>query len=311
MGAPRLSVVIPTHNRKEILGRCLTALANQTIPPEEFEVIVVDDGSADGSAEAAREGLRDRFPHWRVLEGPNRGPAHARNCGMMVASAPLILVLGDDMIGDAHLVAEHLSWHRDHPGDEVAVVGFVDWHPELPETPILRWFREKDKPFNYGRIRHGQEVDFWYFLSCNVSFKRAFVMGHPLFDTDFRFAAFEDIEYGYRLQKRGLRILHDRRAVTYHYHPMTLDGFCRRLERVGESTALFYEKVPELRPARDGNAATGLRLRDAAVLRAYESLGKVLPPDKNPLLWRYYKTRAHLAFLEGLRRGRSRSLPEE
>ena len=68
MDSPRLSVVIPTHNRKAILERCLQALAVQTLPPAEFEVIVVDDGSSDGTPEALPP-----VPRYRsVLTAPAR-----------------------------------------------------------------------------------------------------------------------------------------------------------------------------------------------------------------------------------------------
>jgi glycosyltransferase involved in cell wall biosynthesis len=310
MGGLKVSVVIPTCNRKEILHKCLVALANQTISGEEYEVIVVDDGSGDRSAEAAREFLGKNFGRWQVLEGPNRGPAHARNSGILVSSAPLILLLGDDMIGAPDLLEEHLSWHQEHPGEEVAVLGFVAWHPELPKTPIMNWFEKKDKPFRYGRIRHGDKIDFWYFFSCNLSFKRRFVSGHSLFDTDFPFAAFEDIEFGYRLQKRGLQILHNRKAVTYHYHPMTLESYCRRMERVGESTAIFYRKVPELDPhwARRKTPRPGLS--HILVVRAYRFLERILPPATRLLRWKYFKTRAHLALLNGLKKGRSQQLKQ-
>src|SRR5206468_7161873 len=74
---------------------------------------------------------------------------------------------------------------------------------------------------------------------------RQLLAEHP-FDTTFPAAAWEDIELAYRLDKLGLKIRYNAKAVTRHYHPMSVDSFARRQYTVGKSGAIFYRKHPEL-----------------------------------------------------------------
>src|SRR5215218_2268896 len=118
---PRVSVVIPTFRRREALLRLLDALGRQSLPATEFEVIVVVDGSDDGSREAA-EALSTPYA-LRVLWQENRGRSAARNVGLGVARGELVVMLDDDMVPAPHLLTEHARAHES--GDAVAVMGAV------------------------------------------------------------------------------------------------------------------------------------------------------------------------------------------
>ena len=88
-------------------------------------------------------------------------------------------------------------------------------------------------------------MPFNFFYTSNISIDRQLLAGHP-FDTTFPAAAWEDIELAYRLNALGLKIRYNARAVTRHYHPMTVDSFAKRQYTVGKSGAIFYRKHPEL-----------------------------------------------------------------
>src|SRR5207244_7057847 len=96
---PTISVITPTFNRRASLGRLLHGLVGQTFPAEQFEVVVVDDGSTDGSVEE----LRSRVIPFRlrVVEQPHRGPAAARNLGVEYGRGELVLVLHVDVLPDS------------------------------------------------------------------------------------------------------------------------------------------------------------------------------------------------------------------
>jgi glycosyltransferase involved in cell wall biosynthesis len=116
---PLASVVIPTHQRKESLLRALASLETQTIPREQYEVVVVVDGSDDGSRESA-ESLASGYP-LRVLWQPNRGRAAACNAGIAASRGTVVVLLDDDMTATPELLAAHL---RAHERDAlVAVIG--------------------------------------------------------------------------------------------------------------------------------------------------------------------------------------------
>jgi GT2 family glycosyltransferase len=99
--------------------------------------------------------------------------------------------------------------------------------------------------FGYRLIEDGAVVPFNFFYTSNISIDRALLAAHP-FDTTFPAAAWEDIELAYRLDKLGLKIRYNAKAITRHYHPMTVDSFARRQYTVGKSGAIFYRKHPEL-----------------------------------------------------------------
>src|SRR5207253_5026154 len=107
-GGVRFSVVIPTYRRRERVLRHVAALSQQTW--EDFEVVVVDDGSGDGTAEALRA-LETPFP-LTVVAQQNQGAAQARNAGAAAAGGELLLFLDDDMEADPGLLAEHERSHR-------------------------------------------------------------------------------------------------------------------------------------------------------------------------------------------------------
>ena len=96
MNPIKLSVVIPTFNRQRVLERTLPSLLAQDFPPENYEIIVVVDGSTDGTAQMLRE-LKPMCA-FRVLDSPHRGPGAARNLGIRAAVGELVLFLDDDLV---------------------------------------------------------------------------------------------------------------------------------------------------------------------------------------------------------------------
>ena len=240
----KISVVIPTYNCREVLGRCLDALAGHDRRGE-CEVIVVDDGSTDGTQDLLR-GRADRFPaELRFFHQDHRGPAAARNLGVKNSTGGSVLLLGADMIADGALLGEHLDWHERHPEETVAVLGHIAWARGIPTTPFLRWL-EHGAQFAYPLIQDPTDVPYRFFYSSNISLKKGFLLKHGLFDEDFPHAALEDFELGYRLSKAGLRIIYDPKAVAYHDHLMDQMGFARRSRLAGEALCILHRKHPEL-----------------------------------------------------------------
>src|SRR5437868_8294692 len=106
-----ISVVIPTFNRLEVLVEVLQALEFQQGAPS-FEVVVVDDGSSDGTGGWLRS--RTFNLPLRVLSQENRGPAAARNTGVAVAQGQWVAFLGDDTVPSPGWLAAHREAHRRH-----------------------------------------------------------------------------------------------------------------------------------------------------------------------------------------------------
>ena len=240
MSAPYFSVVIPTYNRLGMLARVLDALDAQAGAPER-EVIVVDDGSTDGTRAAMerRSGIVFRSQQ-------NGGPGRARNHGVTLATGRYVLFIGDDTVPEPQFLAEHARVHRDAGDDPlVACLGYTGWPAGDRVTAFMDYINDYGLQFGYKLIRDGETVPFNFFYTSNISIARDVLAAHP-FDTTFPAAAWEDIELAYRLDAMGLKIRYNARAVTRHYHPMSVDSFARRQYTVGKSGAIFYRKHPEL-----------------------------------------------------------------
>jgi GT2 family glycosyltransferase len=240
---PAITVIIPTYNRKEILQKALHAYKDQTLPQDRFEIIVVDDGSTDGTKDVVSE-FEKTLANVRYLHQSHGGPAKARNLGIEKASSGLILFTGDDCIPDKNLLLEHLRLHEG--GNAIAVLGHVDWHPDLEVTPFMSYINV-DTQFSYPKIKETPEnVPFCYFYTSNISIPRKCFESAGIFDTDFTEAVWEDVDLGYRIWKSGVRIVYNPKAITYHYHTVNIEDYIRRQIRAGRAAAILYGKHPEM-----------------------------------------------------------------
>ncbi|MER3405775.1 MAG: hypothetical protein C4289_11975 [Chloroflexota bacterium] len=274
-GLPFISVVIPTHNRAGLLERTLRAFDAQEYPRQCYEVVVVDDGSTDATPELAQRLAGELCCRLSVLRQERAGPAAARNRGIRTAQGEIVLLTGDDCIPPPQLLREHARIYTACPGERIAVLGHIAWHPELTLTPLLDVLA-RGAQFAFGTIHDKNHVPFTHFYSSNVSVRRSDLLEVGLFDESFRDAAFEDTELGYRLERAGVRLVYAPSAVTYHYHPTDLQHFLERQRAAGRAAVQLYQKHPELRDVVGITEIANLRRREefyTAVLRYAFILG--------------------------------------
>ncbi|MGO8797263.1 MAG: glycosyltransferase family 2 protein [Candidatus Sulfotelmatobacter sp.] len=236
-----LTVVIPTYNREKVLAKALEAYRVQSSPAFIHELIVVDDGSTDGTEPRVREfAARAAFPV-RYLRQPNQGPAAARNFGIRETRSALVLFTDSDILPGRDLVSQHIAWHQANPQMNAAVLGFVTWPKEIRATPFMRWYGEH-KLFFFDQLRRRKEADFRFFYTCNVSLKTEFIRTGGSFDEEFRSAAFEDTELGFRLSKRGMQLLYNPAAVAYHDQYFSFEEACRKSLSTAPAAQVFLRK---------------------------------------------------------------------
>lgn len=271
-----LSVIVPTCNRCRVLMECLRALSEQTLVPELYQVIVVDDGSTDDTAAAvSRVSGSVPYPLVYLKQPNNRGPAAARNRGVREAKGDIVLFIGDDILSDRDLLAQHLDWHRQQPDPRVAILGYVTWSPDIKVTPFMRWLENGGPQFGYGSIKEADNVSWRHFITANLSLKRGFLLNNGLFDEDFPYAAYEDMELGFRLNQRQMRLLYNEKAVAYHCHPTSVDDALRRMVKVGEALGLYLEKTGAPVPQdKRGSLRKALAAVKFSVVEAIASLGQ-------------------------------------
>lgn len=207
---PVLSVVIPTYNRKETLLQGLAALSRQTLSPDRFEVVVVSDGSTDGTAEAV--GSLHAPYALSFIQQANAGPSAARNNGARSACGDIVVFMDDDIEPVPQFLEEHARIHSS--ARDMVVVGpqspppgescscWVDWEHRMLEK-------------QYARFRSGEwEVTAHNLYSGNFSVSRARLLQVGGFDE--RYVRQEDVELGMRLAALGLRFAFAPNAVGLH-----------------------------------------------------------------------------------------------
>ncbi|HHQ47928.1 MAG TPA: glycosyltransferase, partial [Acidobacteria bacterium] len=221
------------------------------------EVVVVDDGSDDGTW----EWLRRRPYGIHPVRQDNAGPATARNRGVREASGDVVLFLGDDTVPEPGWLGEHLETHRVLGGDEpLAVLGYTGFPPDQ-DGAFLRWINEYGAQFGYLLIDDAADVPFNFFYTSNVSLPRQFFLELGGFREDFPAAAWEDIELAYRAVERGMRFVYRPLARTVHHHRIDPSGFARRQRVSGRSAAIFARLHPELAGFLGLEDASGSRAR--------------------------------------------------
>lgn len=207
-----ISVVVPTYNRRASVERLLQALDDQTYPLYRFEVLVIDDGSSDGTPARLRE-LKTAYC-LTVLEQAHQGPAEARNTGVARARAAVVLFLDDDVVPARDLIAVHLAT-RAEMGPEAVVIGPMSPPRDWPRSAWVRWEEEKLQSQYDAMLAHAWSPTERQFYTANSSLSRELFLAAGGFDVGFKRA--EDVELGYRLRNLGARFVFTPRADVLHY----------------------------------------------------------------------------------------------
>jgi GT2 family glycosyltransferase len=233
-----VSVVVPTYNRLETLRYVIPSLLAQELEPERYEIIVADSCSSDGTAEYLAGAAREA-PRVRHLPGAYGGRAAARNAGIAAARGRIVLFNDSDIIASRDLLARHLARHDNL---RCAVVGLevqarsYDEYLAKSRTPPAR-----DTLHPPTRKR----LSWLYFLTGNASVRKADLEAVGGFDESFTGYGHEDLELGYRLQARGVPIVYEPKAVSYHLQDVGFGDQKAKMELAGRSTVRFYRKHPD------------------------------------------------------------------
>lgn len=234
MHTPLISVILPTFNRADLLRGALSSYASQTLPRDDFQVVVIDDGSTDATPEVIRSfGARLNL---RCLSTSHSGLAAAKNAGIAEAAAPILLFADDDDEADPHLLEEHIGSHRHHPEENLAVLGYTAWAPHVRPSVVMRCLPDfLESPFFYRNLVGGEALDFTYFWGGRSSCKKSLLLKYGVFDPRFAWGE-EDIELGFRLEaSAGLKVLFNRPALSMMARPLFFEDLCERSQRQGSS----------------------------------------------------------------------------
>jgi glycosyltransferase involved in cell wall biosynthesis len=240
-GPLKCSVIIPTYNRATLLRYTLESLTRQSLPTDQFEVLVGDDGSSDDTA-AMVESFGSRLNvHYFFQEDEGYRSAQARNVGLAHAAGDISVFFDAGVLAHSHCLAEHVSSHEQSSGP-VAVCGYVyGFNVDNQDADAIRkaidttdtdgsidrmtgnpaWADVREEFYDIYTEEIGELPAPWIiFWTCNASAPTALARSVGGLDEAIQGWGAEDLDLGYRLFNAGARFIVNRRASSIHYpHP--------------------------------------------------------------------------------------------
>ena len=234
---PHVTVIVPVFNRAQGIGDCLEALLALAYPKDKLEIIVVDDGSQDGTPDQVRQ-----YPVKLLALARNRGQSAARNIGAAAAQGEILAFIDSDCIADPQWLLELVPYFQD---ERLALVGgYVDAY--YRRTWLDR-FEEVQSPLNMGRemaLGVGPDSDF-YVPTCNVLIRKEVYLRLGGLDEDLRLG--EDVDLCWRLKAQGHHLLYVPKGKVRHQHRAHFWPAYRRRFDYGTSEAFLFTQHRRVR----------------------------------------------------------------
>jgi glycosyltransferase involved in cell wall biosynthesis len=257
VSSPRVSVIVPVYNSKETLRHCLDALQNQTVPASSFEVIVVDDGSSDGS-----EDLNPLFPHFHFFFIDHQGPSAARNYGAQNASGEIILFTDADCVPCVDWIEKMVA-----PFEQEIIVGVKGTYLNNQHSLLAR-FVQAEYESKYEHMKKEKYIDF--IDTYSAGYRKDEFLKHGGFDTSFSTSSVEDQEFSFRMAKAGHQMVFVPQARVVHLcHSNNLKDYFLKKFKIGYWKVLVHKKHPH-KLIRDSHTPQNLKLQ--IILLAFAGL---------------------------------------
>jgi GT2 family glycosyltransferase len=237
---PAVSVLIPSHQRREALRRLLLSLAQQSADPSDYEAIVSVDGSTDGSEEMVAS-LEVPY-ELRVTAGPARGRAAACNSGLALARGEVLIVLDDDMRAGEDFVARHRNHHP--PGSRRCVVGAAPIELDAASPPAARHAQAKFNEHLERLARPGHRFTARDFYSGNASLRTEVLREAGGFSESFAVYGNEDVDLSLRLRESGVEIRYDPEALAIQSYDKDLRALAADTAQKGQTATILARAHP-------------------------------------------------------------------
>ncbi len=244
MTVPQISIIIPTYNRRELLVSVLQDLEKQSLPADQIEVIVVDDGSKDDTAEV--EKMTWAFP-LRYVRQNNQGAAAARNNGALLAAGTILFFLDDDI----HVNNEYLSLITQEYSylDRAIIIGTLQPYVRPGRSPFQEIYGRETAALPREKNKQTEELTFVDCLSGMFCVRRDHFFEIGMFQDlagDGR-VAWGDVDFGARANHMGFQFLRCCPAVGYHDDASIndLNSYARRWRRAAEDAVKLFTVYPE------------------------------------------------------------------
>ena len=241
-------IIIPTYQNGATLRQAASSLFSQAISSGwQTRLIISDDGSTDDTIEACNK-LQPpaAWSHTEVIAGPHTGAAGARNRGLKLSSADIIMFLGADIILRPSALSAHLDFHRHNNKKEHAALGAVKWDPRLLPSPLMEWMMHGGTQNNFDAIL-GQRVvsPKHFFYGSFISLKRNMLGSNP-FPVQYQSYGWEDLDLGRRLAAQGLKLHFLPNSVGLHSHNYSAKNIYRRQRSIGLNLVTYQQRHPNI-----------------------------------------------------------------
>ena len=286
----KIAVVVPAKERQEYIHQCISSILALDYP--NFEVIVVDDG-----LEKTTLDILDKFKHrLKVLQSHSGGPSLARNLATKNTDAEYIAFTDSDCIADKDWLKELSKGFREFP--QAAACGGIQKLPQDAadfEKNVFLFMQKAGFISDYIRRAKNEEIlEVGHNPSCNVMYKREVFLREEGFLEGLWPG--EDVEFDYRLKKKGYKLCLNPKAIVYHYKPKTLKSFLKMMYRYGCAQGFLVRKYGFFRKI---HFMPLLGLIIFFVLLFYKSLQLILVIGLL-LLILFFKFNLYLSFLSTL-----------
>lgn len=229
--APFVTVVVPTFNREKLLKNLLDSLHNQSYPADKLEIIIVDDGSKDGTGQMVEEYQKGPNRNLKYFFQQNKGPAAARNTGIRNSRGSFIVFIDDDCIASSNWLEEMIGGF-----DDFNVAGVGGRIKTIATKSIISeycsYIGVMEKP-----IMQADTVK--YLVGANSSFRKEHLNAAGWFNETIPLGG-EDLDISFRLERAGYKLKFNPEAVIYHLHRQTLKELLVTFFKYGKGSAIFY-----------------------------------------------------------------------
>ena len=205
----KYSLIIPAYNAEKTIASCLEAALNQSLSSENYEIIVIDDGSIDNTPEIVKN-----YPV-RLIRQKNKGPAAARNKGASEAQGDILIFTDSDCEPDFNFIENIIL-----PIEQEDYITGVQGSYKTKQKEFMARFAQIEIEIRYKRMAKNSYIDF--IGTYAAAYKKDVFQKYGGFDTGFPLAAGEDIDLSYRLYQENHKMIFAPEAFVYHHHPAKL-----------------------------------------------------------------------------------------
>lgn len=228
-----ISVIIPAYNAEKMISACINSLINQECSSQEYEVIVVDDGSIDRTADIVKS-----FKNVKLIQQKNQGPAAARNNGANHAKGDIILFTDSDCLLEENWIKEMTRPFKENP----YIIGVKGIY-KTKQKELASRFVQIEYEDKYDLLKNNEYIDF--VDTYSAAFKKDVFLEFGGYDTSFPVASAEDVELSFRMSTKGYKLVYNSRAIVYHIHPKSFLEYFKKKYKFAYWRMLAVKKNPK------------------------------------------------------------------